>query len=43
MTIDYALYKQVMEFLTQYSKLSDKLLKMQVIQYNEILARLRNP
>jgi len=37
MTIDYALYKQVMEYLAQYLKLSDKILKMQVMQYDEVI------
>ena len=37
MTIDYALYKQVMEYLAQYLKLSDKILKMQVMQYDEVV------
>jgi len=39
MTIDYALYKQVMEYLAQYLKLSNKTLKTQATQYNEAFTR----
>ncbi len=37
MVVDFSFYKRVMEFLVRYLGLGDRVLRMDVLRYNEVL------